>query len=206
MIELDIFSSGNGLPIVSHGTTWRDFNILCSPSLSLEEVCEEIAGFVTPETSPVIIDLEMNYLKKDREQVQNRTREIFEGVFGTLVPVGKINLMTEPPSAYMGKVIVTCGGGLEYKSSLSEYINVDLSKMWWFKNHSYQSALNNMSDFEIMRSYPSNKVRSKNFDPMPLLEAGVQFVAMNYQTNDEYMNSYRKWFSGQDLTGYRPIR
>jgi len=206
MIELDIFSSRRGLPLVSHGTIWKGRNVLCSPPLTLESVCEQISEFVTPGTSPVIIDLEMNYLKRDRKQVQDATREIFERVLGTLVPVGKINFMTEPPSAYMGKVIITCGNGLERESTLSEYINAELSQVWWFKNRSYKSALESLSNFEVMRSYPPNKILSKNFDPLPLLEANVQFVAMNYQTNDAHMKAYREWFDGQDLVGYRPIK
>lgn len=206
MIELDIFSSGKGVPVVSHGTTWRDRNIFCSPTLSLEAVCEQIAEFVAPDTSPIILDLEMNYLKKNRREVQDVTREIFERSLGSLVPVGKINFMTEPPSAYMGKVLITCGSGLDGDSTLAEYMNVDLSQQWWFKNRSYESALESLTEFDIMRSYPRNKIKSKNFDPLPLLEAGVQFVAMNYQTSDRHMEAYRKWFDGQDLVGYRPIK
>lgn len=206
MIELDIYSLKGAEPVVSHGTIWRNRNVFCSPPLSLEAVCEQISEFVTPETSPVILDLEMNYLKKDRKRVQDRTREIFESALGTLVPVGKINLMTEPPSAYMGKVIVTCGRGLDPESTLSDYVNIDFSKVWWYKNRSYMGALETLSDFEIMRSYPPNKILSTNFDPLPLLNRNVQFVAMNYQNNDGHMKSYREWFSRQDLVGYRPIK
>lgn len=206
MIELDIFSSRKNQPVVSHGTIWRGSNVLCSPPLSLESVCEQISEFMTPETSPVIIDLEMNYLKRDRKLVQDRTREIFESTLGNLVPVGKINLMVDPPSAYMGKVIVTCGNGLEKTSTLADYVNIDLSQAWWFKNRSYMSALESLSQFEVMRSYPPNKILSSNFDPLPLLESGVQFVAMNYQTNDRHMRAYRKWFEGRDLVGYRLIK
>lgn len=206
MIELDMYGLKSTEPVVSHGTIWRDRNIFCSPALSLESVCEQISEFMTPETSPVILDLEMNHLKRDRKQVQDRTREVFEKTLGTLVPVGKINMMTEPPSAYMGKVIVTCGHGLDPQSTLSDYINIDFSKTWWYKNRSYKSALETLSDFEVMRSYPSNKIRSTNFDPLPLLEGNVQFVAMNYQTSDKHMKAYRKWFEGQDLVGYKLIK
>lgn len=206
MIELDIFSSRKKQPVVTHGTIWNERNIFCSPPLSLEAVCEQISEFVTPETSPVIIDLEMNYLKRDRKLVQDRTREIFEAALGNLVPVGKINMMVEPPSAYMGKVIVTCGNGLEKSSTLADYVNIDFSQTWWFKNRSYNSALETVPKFEVMRSYPPNKIRSTNFDPLPLLEANVQFVAMNYQTQDRHMKAYRKWFDGQDLVGYRLIK
>lgn len=205
MIELDMFSSKSG-PVVSHGTTWKDVNIFCSPTLSLEAVCEQISGFITTDTSPVILDLELNYLKKERRRIQDLTRKIFEDELGPFVPSGKINFMTEPPSAYMGNVIVTCGSGLDPESELSDYVNIDFSKTWWYKNRSYEGALQTLNNFDIMRSYPSNRVKSTNFDPIPLLGAGVQFVAMNYQNADEHLKAYRAWFAGQDLVGYRPIK
>ena len=55
----------------------------------------------------------------------------------------------------------------------------------------------------LTRVYPDAKrARSTNFNPFPMWDAGVQFVALNYQTNDVPMRANRALFAQNGRCGY----
>lgn len=212
MIELDIFYDTHLKKVlVSHGQNISPkFNLFCSAPITFEAVCEQIAEFLTPETSPVFLILEVNL--GTEVEAQNQAAEILTNTFGKYLVGGDIDLRMAFPDHYMGKILIASGGGLNYSSQLYNLVNVKFAQENYLLNRSYNSIVSDqiyyggllMGGGNVVRSYPSNIYLSKNFNPSILFDLGVQFISMNYQTNDDYMKDYKKRFEGQPIVGYLP--
>lgn len=221
MIELDIFWEPKIKKIlVSHGQNLSPkFSCLCSVPITLEMICEQIAEFIadasslrpgmTLTTSPLFIMLEVN-LGTELE-AQNTAGDILASTLGKYLVSGDIDLRMAFPEHYTGKIILAAGGGLNSNSTLFNMVNVKFAQENYLMNRSYNSIISDhiyyggllLAD-NVIRSYPTNIYLSKNFNPAPLFVLGVQFISMNYQTNDEYMKYYRTKFEGTPIVGYLP--
>ena len=213
MIELDIFWDPNIKKVlVSHGQNLSPkFSCLCSVPITLEMICEQIAEFLTPTTSPLFIMLEVN-LGTELE-AQNTAGDILAGTLGKYLVSGDIDLRMAFPEHYTGKIILAAGGGLNSNSTLFNMVNVKFARENYLMNRSHNSIISDHIYYgglliggNVVRSYPTNIYLSKNFNPAPLFDLGVQFISMNYQTNDDYMKYYRGKFDGTKFVGYLPKR
>lgn len=211
MIELDIFYDPRSHNIlVSHGRKMKKFNLFCSYPIRLEDVCETICDFITPETSPVFLSLEVNIGYSP--EAQKVAADVLQSSLGKLLIPGKINLREACPEDYIGKVILCSGHGTVSGGPLEALINVDFGREDYLYNRSYGTILKNIESYKnmiqssyVIRSYPSNKFLSRNFDPLPVINLGVQFIAMNYQNRDSHMRTYEKifeTFGDSNLVGY----
>lgn len=211
MIELDIFFDSNaGNVLVSHGRKMKKFNLFCSYPISLEDACETICEFITPETSPVFLSLEVNIGYSP--EAQKVTADILQSSLGKLLIPGKLDLREACPEDYFGKVILCSGHGTVSGGPLEALINVDFGREGYLYNRSCGTILKNNESYKnmirnsyVIRSYPPNKFLSRNFDPLPLMNLGVQFIAMNYQNRDSHMRTYEKvfeTFGDSKLVGY----
>lgn len=212
MIELDLFFDSASKRIkISHGRNISPtFNLLCSTPLSLEDVCDKIADFVTPNTSPIFLMLEVN-IGRELER-QNILADLLVSRIGQFLVPGNVDLRMAFPDHYLGKILLAVNGGLNASSRLNAMINVKFATENYLMNRSHGSILNDRTYYRdlfiagnVVRSYPSNTYLSKNFDPLPLFELGVQFVSMNYQTRDPHMKAYKKMFDYTQFIGYRPM-
>jgi hypothetical protein len=211
MIELDIFWEPSIKKVlVSHGRNMSPkFNLFCSVPLTLDMLCEQISEFITPDTSPIIIMLEVD-LGSSLEG-QNMSADVLREILGEYLVSGDIDLRMAFPEHYYGKILLGAGGGLNRSSELYGMINVKFAQENYLMNRSHNSIIGDQIYYggllisgNVIRSYPSNIYISKNFNPSPLFGLGVQFISMNYQTNDEYMKEYRKRFEGLPMVGYLP--
>lgn len=211
MIELDIHQTNDGKRVVvSHARHVVDFTLFGSERQDLEEVLETLVGWldVHHRFSPVILDLEIGRLTDEN---LNYVADVIYSNLSKYILPGKMNFRTMYPEEFLGKVILMAGSGLNDR--LSNIINVNKIGDWWIKNLSIpddQSGLNELVEWTggmggFARCYPSNIVLSRNFNPEPLLKAGVNCVAMNYGFNDRHLQTYIKFFSSSTsgLTGYR---
>jgi Phosphatidylinositol-specific phospholipase C, X domain/Phosphatidylinositol-specific phospholipase C, Y domain len=65
------------------------------------------------------------------------------------------------------------------------------------------NLIKDISKFNVVRVYPSIiRVNSSNFDPLPFWFAGIQMVALNFQTNDRPMELNQAFFDGNGKYGY----
>jgi len=203
MIELDLYGFFDKT-WVTHGNG----KLPCTRPLTFSSICEDISEFMTPTTSPLFIALEVNLTNDD---CQNRAGETLRKVFGDQLVTGKLDLRHSSPQEFLGKVILTSGGGVIRGTVLDQVINVNFAREGYLMNRGYSSIEENREDYEnlktlnyhVVRCYPNNVVKSTNFDPTLPLELGVQFICMNYQTKDVHFKKFQKFFSQTDLIGYR---
>jgi len=205
MIELDLYGFFDKT-WVSHGNG----RLPCTRPLSFETICEDISEFVTPQTSPVFIALEVNLVNEDG---QNRAGETLRSVFGDQLVSGKLDLRNSSPEEFLGKIILTSGGGVIRGTVLDKLINVNFSREDYLLNRSYKTISEDRDQYivfknlkyHVVRCYPNNVFQSVNYDPDLPIQLGVQFICMNYQTKDSNLKRFIKFFSGTPLTGYRLI-
>lgn len=211
MIELDIFFSSRMNDIlVSHGRKMKSGNLFCSYPIKLEDICESICEFITPSTSPLFLSLEVNIGYS--AEAQKMAADVLQSSFGKFLVSGKINLRETCPQDYLGKIILCSGHGTVSGGQLEALINVDFGREDYLYNRSYKTILRDVETYKnmlhnshVIRSYPPNKILSRNFDPLPLFNLGVQFISMNYQGRDPHMKAYKLFFDGfgdEKLIGY----
>lgn len=205
MIELDLYGFFDKT-WVTHGNG----KLPCTRPLTFKNICEDISEFMTPKTSPLFIALEVNLSNED---CQNRAGNTILEVFGDQLAGGKIDLRTESPEKYLGKVILTSGGGVIRGTSLDKLINVNFSREDYLLNRNFRNIQENKDEYEnlktlkynVVRCYPNNVVKSTNFNPELPIRLGIQFICMNYQTKDANLKTFKEFFQESKMTGYKSI-
>lgn len=215
-IELDLWRhplSNPGDVIVTHGSMCGACTCLVVFPHKMEKILASISKYldslpiVNKEFLPVFIQLELNIsLKEDQDFAGKCILDAFAGKLVT----GKVDLCKDSPESFRGKVLIACGGGIIHDSVLGSVVNVDFSNESATKNMARSDILRDVAGYKriidsggAIRCYPENIIISRNEDPNPLFDVGVQFVAMNYQTHDAALETYKKKFPtlGPDL-GY----
>ena len=195
-IELDLFREP-GRPadvFVAHGREAPEGqNTLVTTKMPLAEALDFLAATAFAKTSdPLFIALEVNCHKE--EAACDTIAYLFEVYFGSKLYKGKINPSTLL-SDLVGKVILIHGGG-----DVGEKMLALMNQEWGaeFQNAPYTIGFNDLAiGSSAVRLYPtgySSDVVSANFDPMPMLNEGATFVAMNMCTEDEHMVAYENYF------------
>lgn len=205
MIELDVHEVFGDV-VIAHGND----DVVVTLPVSLDDVFGRIASFMKahPDTSPVMIDLELCI--RDAALQDILSDAIRRNLSPYLFP-GPLLLGAVSPADFLGRVIVLAGG-VRRESRLWNDVNVN-SSGGGFHNvaapeteDEYRLLGAWISSGAFVRCYPRNKVRSTHADPHRMLGMGVHAVAMNYQTRDRRMKDYEAWFSsGGGLEGYREI-
>lgn len=211
MVELDIHQTNiDKKVVVSHGSQVGGYSLLASERQSLEVVLEEFVSWLDRNNnfSPVILDMELGSLSE--ENLDYIAELLYNKLRGYILP-GKMDFRTIYPENLLGRVILMAGSGVNAK--LSNIVNVNKVGDWWIKNSSIPKTSDDLNDIVtwmksnggFVRCYPPNIILSRNFDPFPSLNAGINCVAMNYGFNDRYLKSYLKFFleSNSGMVGYR---
>lgn len=211
MIELDLWwDDAESTVVVSHGTWCGKCPCLVARPFPLSRALAKVADFVGDTTSPVILMMELN-LGDNKEAQQEASLVIREELSGKLA-YGKVDLTMTRPEDCVGKVLIACGGGLDPSTALFDTVNVNFRDDPKLYNRSAADVLANretcreiLATGGVMRVYPSNVVLSANFDCSPFMGMGVQFIAMNWQTDDVFLRGYKARFAGSPLIGYLPM-
>jgi hypothetical protein len=212
MIELDVHERAPGIPVISHASkyanrTWfgsmrEDFN------KSLQVISDHLIG--SPSSSPIIIDFEFGSLSFETQVLM---ADQVEEILGKFLVYGRMDFRTTYPLDYLGKVILSCGGGATEGLKLRNLMNVLQRDDYWFRNRAYPSnntEAENIRDWTLStngfsRVYPKNVMISSNIDGVEVMTSlNAQAVAMNYGLKDRLLHRYIDFFDGQELVGYRP--
>lgn len=195
-IELDLFREP-GRPadvFVAHGREGAEGqNTLVTTKMPLTEALDFLAATAFAKTSdPLFITLQVNCHKE--EAACDIIAYLFEVYFGSRLYKGKIKASTLL-SDLVGKVILIHGGGV-----VGEKMLALVNQEWGveFQNAPYTIGFNDLAiGSSAVRLYPtgySSDVLSANFDPMPMLNEGATFVALNVCTEDAHMVVYENYF------------
>jgi hypothetical protein len=180
-IELDVFCNKDNMPIVAHGTVInrknnKFTNLLTTMCIDFKEAMHTISAFETKD--PLFICLELN--TQDNNQVHDNMVEILESQLASRLIKGDVSNISLRD--LMGKVVLLAGNGSSGR--LQEMINIIWGRGSTY-NRSSGTLVSELPQIGTMigRIYPQGDLRgalSLNYDPEPFINAGVTFVALNY--------------------------
>jgi hypothetical protein len=201
-IELDI-NAINNIPVVGHGTT--DF--LTTSFIYFEKCIDKINkyGFLTSD--PLILFLEV---LTENKIVLDKIKEIIKDKFKNKLlsqeykMTGQKSFINEPIKNLLNKIIIV-------NSSGNNYINNYLSDI--LDDNTYQIKNRDTSDDIIdnnymKRIYSQANIQthfSYNFDPVFYWKNKANFVALNFQTFDNYLFKNYVMFKNNSFVHFSEI-
>ena len=209
-IEIDCRNGKNGAPVVTHG--WFTTRI------PLEEVVETIKkhAFVTSKY-PVILSIEDQTTGEQKGQVCIILNQILDKALycpqedHQKTYLSPHNLREKFIPIYSKKYNVPCHKTplpqVDLKKDYNDHINIDYpSAMINVSERSRKISTDkciNWAQKQMVRVYPHGlRIFSDNFCPQSLWKEGVQMVALNYQTDDKYMQLNQQMFAQNGKCGY----
>jgi hypothetical protein len=191
-LELDLFrNESTGEIFVAHGQE-KTPDLLVTTKMPLAEALDFIANNAFVNTSdPLFIALEINCHRE--EAACDRIAYLLEQYLGDRLYKGLIKpnvLLRE----LVAKVILIQGGAVGNR--LLSVVNGEWNSE--LQNAPYTIDPNQLAfGSAAIRIYPTglaSDVLSANYDPLPMLEKGATFVAMNMCTNDYQLEVYENYF------------
>jgi hypothetical protein len=212
IIELDVHEKRPEYPVISHAARYAGKTRFGSMSERFELTIAVVKQFLdeNPGSSPIVIDFEFGSLSSDTQMLMADQLETI--LRGHLV-AGRMDFRTCYPEDYIGKVILSCGGGAASGLKLKNMMNVLQRDDYWFRNRGFPTTQGEVEEIQdwirstngFHRVYPRNVLLSSNIDGVEGMETlGAQAVAMNYGLSDRYLKRYIEFFDNQPLVGYRP--
>ena len=199
-IELDVFYYDNEIMVFHGQKTSCSMPLICSRLMKLTDAFDEITDYIQQnDTTPIIIFFEDNignvvgYEKMYAELETYKTNMASE----------RLKFTMNTPEQYRNKVLVAM---CQTSSILDSKINFLLNNEP-FMNMSYPNPDdhfdygNYIKNGGVVRRYPANKILSRNFENISMLNIGTQFVSVNAQEDDQYYNSYMNFFK-KNIQGY----
>jgi len=193
-IELDVYRDPDTLvPFVAHGKEELPNDIITTTRLPFETAIQFItANAFQHTTDPLFIALELNV--HNNPTACDRIAEVLQTHMGPILYTGTLTANT-PLRDLVGKVVLLSGGGVG-SPSLQRIIHTQ-----W--NNTFQNAPSSIDPATVQSStctriYPEGNIQgalSLNFNPIPFLQRGATFVAMNMCTDDTHMRTYSAWFA-----------
>ena len=211
-IELDIFNKGfclHTIPVVTNGTetgNWHS-NSIVSFTDCMQAIAEYAfsSKWVKNYSDPLFLCLhiktEGNYYTLDK------VAEIITELLGSRLLDSKynyqeINIAQVGIKSLLNKLILFASSGYE-SSNLAKLINHSWTRP--FMRNLSHIEINNLYEPEelieynrvnLTRVYPDFKgAKTENYNPLPALYNGCQFVCMNYTAIDDNMITYLDKFS-----------
>lgn len=194
-IELDVFSGKDHEPVVAHGMVKQGWgNIFATNSLSFADVIKAIAENAFKQTSdPLFICIENN--TNGNVITNNIMAKVLKEHFSGLLTNPGNELACRPLKSLLGTVSI-------FTDNVAGDF-ADVVAMRWsdvFRNMDCgEKPGETLTPNCLYRIYPKGDfagMMSRNYDAVPFLNAGYQFVAMNMQTSDKNMQNYLASFNG----------
>jgi hypothetical protein len=213
---LDIFNDTlgeNAYPVVSSGYEKGNWQLTLN-SLRFETVIKELSktvftsGYAPNYNDPFILMLNLKTNKNHK--CLNRIQEVLYKYFKNKLLPSKYSYQSRtmadaPMRDLMGKLVILTSQGYE-NSNLEELINGSWNTEY-LKQISYKSLDSETSRSEAIkmniddvRTFNNNGLTlvlpeeetffTYNYDPSPFFTSGCQFIFMNYQLNNLYMEPY----------------
>lgn len=191
-LELDLFrDESTGEIFVAHGQE-KTPDLIVTTKMPLAEALDFIANNAFVNTSdPLFIALEINCHRE--EAACDRIAYLLEQYFGERLYKGLIkpNVLL---SELVAKIVLIQGGAAGNR--LLSVVNGE-----WGSELQNAACTINPSQLAFgsaaIRIYPTgfeSDIISANYDPLPMLEKGATFVAMNMCMNDYNMQVYENYF------------
>ncbi len=202
-IELDLFREEDNPTsvFVAHGQEKDGKNLLGTTKMPLADALDYISTYAFSKTSdPLFIALEINCHKD--ENSCNTIAYLMEEYLGNRLFKGKLDpgiLLKD----LVGKVILIHGGGV-----VGEKLNNIVNGEWGVALQNAPCVIDPSQlafGSSVVRVYPvgfESDVLSANYDPLPMLEKGATFVAMNVCTNDYQLQVYENYFRNSSFIAH----
>jgi hypothetical protein len=194
-IELDTYREKDHpeTVFVAHGKEELPDDLITTTKLSFEDAIVFIKENAFKYTSdPLFLALQIN-VHSDATACDSMLR-IINTHIGSLLYTKSVTPNT-PLRELVGKIVLMCGGGAV--GTLNDRIHIQWSES--FRNEPSTVPLTAQRLTEnCIRIYPEGDIRgalSLNYDPIPFLNAGATFVALNVCTNDQHMQAYARYFA-----------
>ena len=227
---VDIFNdtlSDDAFPIVSSGFEKGNWKLTLS-SLSFDKFCNALSqtiftsGYVNNYEDPfiLILNLKTNGNYKCHGRIQETLYKYFKSrLLPSKFSYGKADLPNTPIKELMGKIIIMTSVSVK-NEKLNEITNFTLDREEFHKI-SFKSLVDevsvsdniklNMDDVRVqMREHlalvvpEENSFFTRNYNPQNFLDTGCQFIAMNYQKVDKYMEQYITHFKNSSFVEKKP--
>ena len=201
-IELDLFreEDNHNSIFIAHGQE-KTPDLIVTSKMPLADALEFIANNAFSKTSdPLFIALEINCHKE--VDSCNTIAYLFEQYLGSRLYKGKLdpNVLLKD---LIGKVILIHGGGV-VGDKLNNLVNGEWGAA--LQNAPYTIGFDQLAiGSSVVRVYPvgyESDVLSSNYDPLPMLEKGATFVAMNMCTNDYQLQVYENYFKNSSFIAH----
>ena len=214
-IELDCWDGSDGIPMITHGgtltSTIRVFDVLCAI---------RDWGFAISDY-PLVLSLELHLGKEQQLKLASLLRDILGDLLATDTPalLNPDAPFLPSPHQLRGKILLK--GPQKLEPALSELIYLKGAAFKGF-SASKSNKVYEMSSFPendvkklsrtefvqynyrfLSRSYPKGtRFDSSNFDPFPSWNAGIQMVALNYQSQGPKLWAEQGKFLANGGCGY----
>jgi hypothetical protein len=199
-IELDVYRDPATYNVfVAHGKEELPNDIITTTKLSFEDAMSHIIynAFRTT-TDPLFIALELNV--HNELAPCNRIADIIRRHAGPILYKGALTADT-PLRDLVGKVVILTGGGIAPDSALNIIVHAQWNSV--FQNTPSSTNPSNINGTNTcIRVYPEGNIEgalSLNFNPIPFLQKGATFVALNMCTDDAHMRAYATWFAQSSI-------
>jgi hypothetical protein len=181
------------MPYVAHGKEDLPNDIITTTRLPFDNAIQFITSHAFLHTSdPLFIALELNI--HENPTASDRIADILHRNIGPILYTGTLTGNT-PLRDLVGKVVILTGGGIG-STALERIVHTQWSET--FQNAPSSIDPKTVQSTSCARIYPEGNIQgalSLNFNPIPFLERGATFVAMNMCTDDEPMRLYSAWFA-----------
>eukprot|EP01105_Mastigella_eilhardi_P004772 TRINITY_DN1640_c0_g1_i6.p1 TRINITY_DN1640_c0_g1~~TRINITY_DN1640_c0_g1_i6.p1 ORF type:complete len:708 (+),score=157.51 TRINITY_DN1640_c0_g1_i6:1394-3517(+) len=225
-VEIDIWDGDNNEPKVTHGRTLTSR----IPFVDVVRVIRDYA-FIKNRL-PLIISLENHCSPPQQEKMAAYFKAYLGGMLATPIHVMEDSADVQylhSPKELEGKILLK--GTVIDNPAVSKKVTDSLSRITYLKSGGSTADLTSAKDtarpYEMIsvsesdlpsldpslllpynerhlsRTYPKgSRIDSSNYDPDPAWSAGVQLVALNYQTPGKYMWVNRGKFRDNGCCGY----
>lgn len=196
-LELDIYRDGTDV-FVAHGKEERPRDIITTTRLPIDSAFRYIAENAWARTSdPLFLALELN-VHGEAEASNIIARELV-AAFGSRLYTGPLDGSVRLRNL-VGRLVLLCGGGAG-GSLLPLLMNVSWNAV--FQNISSTATVDTLKgNGTVIRVYPAGDFRgalSLNYDPVPFLQAGVSFCALNVCCDDDAMRAALAWYAASSF-------
>ena len=207
-LEFDIFNKGfnqDTIPVVSNGSEEGNWQYTLNTT-TFEDCCKTIAKYAFSEqhlknySDPLFISI--NLKTNGNVYTINKVADLIykhigEYLLGKEYSYARKNIPREYVKNLIDKVVILCDNKCE-NTKLEELVNYKwgdaFMKQSEFKHvketydHKFDIEYNKRSMTMVYPFREANK--SKNYNPLIPWAYGCQFVAMNYQNDDEHLEDY----------------
>tara|TARA_Y100001936_G_C16044101_1_gene653523 strand:+ start:283 stop:1449 length:1167 start_codon:yes stop_codon:yes gene_type:complete len=207
-LEFDIFNKGfnqDTIPVVSNGNEDGNWQYTLNTT-TFEDCCKTIAKYafseryLTNHSDPLFISI--NLKTNGNVYTVNKVADILFKYFedyllGKEFSYSRKNIAREHLKNLIGKVIILCDNKCN-DTKLEELVNYKwgdafMRQMEYKKikeTHDHQFDINyNMRSITMVHPFRDAK-HSNNYNPFIPWSYGCQFVAINYQNDDEHLEDY----------------